>query len=151
MAGILLFRKKPIAFLSLFYYGSGKKESMMDHRKTVREFYHAFEQMDFESVMSHFAPNGKVHSPTLGNMEAGPFYKELFSKTTHIKITIKDLLLSAENSRVAAFVDCSWKTKSGDSLMFEGVVIFDLNSQGKIQLVRIIYDAQRARDALCMR
>jgi hypothetical protein len=33
-------------------------------------------------------------------------------------------------------------------MAFESVVIFELNREGKIQTLHIIYDAQRARESL---
>ena len=92
-----------------------------------------------------------VHSPTLGKKEASVFYPELFSKTNQIKLVIKDLFVNPDNPhRLAAYVNfaMTWKGEEGRSAIFEGVAIFDLNAQGKIQLVEVIYDAERAREEM---
>jgi len=121
----------------------------MDARKVIRDFYQQFEKMNLEALLPLFAPHAMVESPTLGKKEYQLFYRELFSKTKRIKVVIKDIFVNPDKpQRAAAFVNFNWDTKHGDAMTFEGVVIFEMNPQGKIQLIHIIYDAQLARDAL---
>jgi hypothetical protein len=123
----------------------------MDYRKVAREFYREFEKMNLKGVLSFFAPHAMVHSPTLGKKEASVFYAELFSKTIQIKVVIKDLFVNPDNPhRLAAYVnfEMTWKGEAKRSGMYEGVAIFDLNAQGKIQHVEVIYDAERAREEM---
>jgi len=121
----------------------------MDARKVIRDFYHHFEKMDLEALLPLFAPNAMVDSPTLGKKEAQPFYRELFSKSKRFKVVINDIFVNPDKpQRAAAYVNFSWETKQGDAMTFEGVAIFEMNPQGKIQLIHSIYDAQPARDAL---
>lgn len=121
----------------------------MDMRKTIRDFYHHFEEMDIDGILSLCAPHTMVESPTLGKKEVKPFYQELFSKTKRIKTVLKDIFVNPDKpQRAAAFASFNWETKHGDNMNFESVVIFEMNQQGKIQMLHIIYDAQQARDAL---
>jgi hypothetical protein len=121
----------------------------MDIRKIIQDFCKHFEKMDLEGLTPMFAQHAIVESPTLGKMEAVPFYRELFSKTKRFKAAIKDIFVNPDKpQRAAAFIDFGWVTKEGDDMGFESVVIFEVNQQGKIQMLHIIYDAQRARDAL---
>ncbi len=121
----------------------------MDARKIIREFYQQFEKMDPEALFPLFAPNARVESPTLGKKEAQAFYRELFSKSRRFKVIIHDIFINPDNpQRAAAFVKFGWETKQGDAMTFEGVIIFEMNPEGKILLVQIIYDAQLAREAL---
>lgn len=122
----------------------------MDSRKIIRDFYHHFEKMDIEGLIPLFAPHAMIESPTLGKKEPRTFYRELFSKTKRFKINIKDIFVNPDKPhRAAAFLDFGWETKHGGDLMtFDGVVIFEMNPQGKIQHILIIYDAQAAREAL---
>ncbi|HEY2811224.1 MAG TPA: nuclear transport factor 2 family protein [Rhabdochlamydiaceae bacterium] len=121
----------------------------MNVKKIIQDFYHHFEKKDLDGLIALFAPHARVESPTLGKMEAQPFYRELFSKTKHFKTTMKDIFINPDNPhRAATFLSASWETKNGDVLAFESVVIFEMNDQGKIQMIHIIYDAQRAREAL---
>ena len=118
----------------------------MDSRKVVRDFYREFEKQNLQGVLSHFAPHAMVHSPTLGKKDAQSFYKELFSQIKPTKVVIKDLFINPEKPhRVAAYVSFTF-AKNDFSHTFDGVVIFELNSHEKIQLVEIIYDAQKARE-----
>jgi hypothetical protein len=124
-------------------------EVHVDAKKIIRDFYQHFEKMDLDALLSLFAPHARIESPTLGKMEAQPFYRELFSKTKRFKVVIKDIFINPDKpQRAAAFVNFGWETKQGDAMNFESVTIFELNPQGKIQMIHIIYDAQPARDAL---
>lgn len=123
----------------------------MDYRKVVRDFYREFEKMNLKGVLSFFAPHGMVHSPTLGKKEASVFYPELFSKIHQIKLVMKDLFVNPDNPhRLAAYahIAMTWKGEEAGAAIFEGIAIFDLNAQGKIQLVEVIYDAERAREGM---
>lgn len=94
-------------------------------------------------------PKQPEESPTLGKKEAPAFYRELFSKAKRFKVVIKDIFVNPDKpQRAAAFASFSWETKHGDAMTFESVTIFEMNQQGKIQMIHIIYDAQLARDAL---
>lgn len=122
----------------------------MDARKTIRDFYHHFEKMDLNGLLPLFAPHAKIESPTLGKKEAEPFYRELFSKTKKFKVDIKDIFVNPDKPhRAAVFLSFGWEPKNDNHMMsFQGVVIFEMNPQGKIQSIQIIYDAQAARDAM---
>lgn len=121
----------------------------MDIRKIIQEFYHDFEKMDLEKILSCFAPHAMVESPTLGKMEAHQFYRELFSKAKRFKASIKDIFINTDKPhRAAAYADFGWETKQGEVMHFESVCIFEINEHGKIKMLHIIYDAQRAREAL---
>ncbi len=121
----------------------------MDARKTLQDFYRHFEKKDLEGLLPLLAPHAMVDSPTLGKKEALAFYRELFSKTKAFKVIIKDLFVNPDKPhRVAAFTTFTWETMHGDKNSFETVVIFEMNPQGKIQHIHIIYDAQPAREAL---
>lgn len=121
----------------------------MDVTKIVKDFYAKFEKMDLEGVLPLFAPNAMISSPTMGKKTPPVFYKELFSRTTRIRVVIKDILLSPENpNRAAAWTNFGWELKQGDNMTFEGIVIFEINAQGKIESLIVIYDAQLAREAL---
>jgi len=121
----------------------------MDARKVIRGFFDHFMKMDLDGLLSFFAPDALVESPALGKMEVESFYRELFSKTKRFKGEVKDIFVNPDNpQRAAAFGKYNWETKHGDTLIFESVVIFEMNQQNKIQMVNIIYDAQQARDAL---
>src|SRR5690348_10941203 len=121
----------------------------MDVRKIIQEFYHHFEKMDLEKILSCFAPHAMVESPTLGKMEAHLFYRELFSKAKRFKATLKDIFVNPDKPhRTAAYADFGWETKEGHMMYFESVCIFEINEHGKIKMLHIIYDAERARMAL---
>jgi hypothetical protein len=116
--------------------------------KTIRDFYNHFEKMDLDGIVTFFTSHATVESPTLGKMEARPFYRELFSKTKHLKTHIKDIFINPDNPhRAAVLGSLSWETKQGDTTHLESVVIFEFNPQGKIEMARIIYDAHKAREA----
>jgi ketosteroid isomerase-like protein len=121
----------------------------MDSRKIIKDFYHQFEKMDLDGLLSLFAPHAIAISPTLGKKEIEPFYRELFTKTKRNKVVIKDIFVNPDHpQRAAAFTSWGWETKHGEIMTFEVVVIFETNPQGKIQQIQIIYDAEAARVAL---
>lgn len=121
----------------------------MDRRKVIRDFYHHFEKMNLEGVLALFDPRAMVHSPTLGKKDAPKFYREMFSKSKQIKVVINDIFINPDQPhRLAAFTNLRWKMKDGEDVNAEVIVIFEINAEGKIQMVHIIYDAQAARDAL---
>lgn len=121
----------------------------MDAKKVIQEFYREFESMNLKGVVAFFAPHAMVHSPVLGKKDPQAFYAELFSLTKAIKINLKDIFVNPDKPhRAAAYLTFTMETKKRESMSFDGVVIFELNAQGKIQSVEIIYDAERARKAM---
>jgi hypothetical protein len=120
----------------------------MDFRKVVRDYSREFENMNTKGLLAFFAPHAKIHSPVFGHKDPSAFYAEAFSRTKSIKVDIKDIYVNPDRPHhLAAHLTFKWELKTAPAMDFEGVVLYDLSPQGKIQRIDIIYDAERARHA----
>jgi len=119
-------------------------------REAVREYFAALEAGDVERIVTLFEPNGWVLSPLLGQMTAREFFPKVVEASSGTKLTIHDVLISAEDQpRAVGYFLYDWWLKDGSKVSFQGTDVFTFNPEtGKISSMVILYDTHPIRESV---
>ena len=118
-------------------------------KEKVREYLAALEAGDVERVVTLFEPEGWVVSPFLGRMTAREFFPKVVEVSSGTKLTVHDILISAEGQpRAVGYFLYDWWLKDGSKVSFECADVFTFNPEtGKISSLVILYDTYPIREA----
>ena len=118
-------------------------------REKVQEYLAALEAGDVERVVTLFEPDGRVISPFLGRMTARDFFPKVVEVSSGTKLTVHDILTSAEGQpRAVGYFLYDWWLKDGSKVSFECADVFTFNPEtGKISSLVILYDTYPIREA----
>ena len=119
-------------------------------REAVREYFEALEAGDVDRIVTLFEPNGWVLSPLLGQMTAREFFPKVVEASSGTKLTIHDVLISAEDQpRAVGYFLYDWWLKDGSKVSFQGADVFTFNPEtGKISSMVILYDTHPIRESV---
>jgi SnoaL-like domain len=110
----------------------------------IDEYLAALEGGDAKRVLALFAPDGIVHSPLYGAVPAQQFYPTLFADSAEIRLKLRRVFRD-DNEAVAFWFDFTWVLASGTSASSTIVDIAELNEDGLISSLHIIYDTAPVR------
>lgn len=116
-------------------------------QQAVRKYLHALEAGDADNATSLFVADGWVQSPFLGRLPVRDFVEKVASASGDSKLTVHDVLVSAEGHlRAVAYYLYDWSLKDGSRVSFDcaDVFNFDLNT-GRIASVVLVYDTHLVR------
>ena len=118
-------------------------------KEKVREYLAALEAGDVERVVTLFEPEGWVVSPFLGRMTAREFFPKVVEVSSGTKLTVHDILISAEGQpRAVGYFLYDWWLKDSSKVSFECADVFTFNPEtGKISSLVILYDTYPIREA----
>jgi hypothetical protein len=106
------------------------------------------ERGDYDGIVSLFSKYAVVDSPLYGKMQASEFFKDLLKDTVKAKINIISIFSSVGNTGgAAAHVSCQWILKNSQFANYEGIDIFSISPEGKIDKLKVIHDTAGLRDA----
>jgi hypothetical protein len=107
----------------------------------------ALGRSDYATVKSLFAPSGKVLSPFLGEMLAGPFFDRLAGASMRNVITPIDIFLSAaERHHATAYFQYDWTVRDGTLITFKVMDLFTFEpGSHKVTCLDLIYDTHPIR------
>lgn len=94
-----------------------------------------------DSLVRLFAQDGVVISPIYGSKSALDFFNGLAADTDNSELKFKGFFEDSNSNRFALFFNYGWKMTNGNASNFDVVDIFELNEQGKIRTLQIIYNA----------
>ncbi|NKI31361.1 nuclear transport factor 2 family protein [Croceivirga thetidis] len=94
-----------------------------------------------DSLVRLFAPDGVVISPIYGNKSPIDFFKVLDADTSNSELKFKGFFDEPDSNRFALFFNYGWEMANGNASNFDVVDIFELNEEGKIRTLQIIYNA----------
>jgi hypothetical protein len=119
-------------------------------RDTIRDYLSALEAGDVGKIVSLFDPDGWVFSPFLGRMTARQFFPKVVASTSDTKLTVHDILVSAEgHPRAVGYFLYDWWLADGSQVSFEVADVFTFNPQtGRIVSMIILYDTYPIREAV---
>ena len=119
-------------------------------REKVREYLAALEAGDVERIVTLFEPDGWVASPFLGRMTAHDFFPKVVEASSGAKLTVHDILISAEGQpRAVGYFLYDWWLKDGSKVSFECADVFTFNPEtGKISSLVILYDTNPIRETV---
>jgi len=113
----------------------------------VDEYLSALESSDQTAVLRLFTEGAVVHSPLYGTMPAADFYPLLFEDTAESRLRLRSVLTGEHNgaSATAFWFDFDWVLADGTPAPFTVVDIAELNAEGLITTLHIVYDTATVR------
>jgi hypothetical protein len=120
---------------------------MHPYTTLLQTYMAALGQSDYATVKSLFAPHGKVLSPFLGEMLAGPFFDRLAGASSRNVITPIDIFLSAAGQHHAtAYFQYDWTVRDGTLISFKVMDLFTFDpTTHKVTHLDLIYDTHPIR------
>ncbi len=119
----------------------------------VARYLAAVEAADVDAVLELFAADGVVHSPLYGVRPASEFYPLLFADTAESRLTLRRTLRDGDDA-IAFWFDFDWTLSDGTPAPFSVVDVAELDADGRIRDLHIVYDTAPLRaafDALASR
>ncbi|MEK8033185.1 nuclear transport factor 2 family protein [Ideonella sp. DXS29W] len=117
---------------------------------TVQEYLNHLQAGDSTSLIATFEDDGVVHSPFLGTMPASEFFNKLAQVSSKSVITLIDLFVSVQPSRVvrvAAYFRYDWTLNDGRTVDFTCVDVFSFRpGSSRIHDMQIVYDTHPLRE-----
>lgn len=123
----------------------------MDADALVAEYLDAVRAADTARMLALFAPDGVVHSPLYGDLPATEFYPKMFGDTRSADLTLLGTTTGTTTDGrplVMFLFKFDWVLKAGEDIVaFDVVDVAELDADGKITALAIIYDTKTARPA----
>lgn len=116
----------------------------------VAAYLSALEEGDLAGMLELFTPDAVVHSPLYGTLPAAEFYPALFADTRSTKLTLLGTMrgTSVEGKALLSFLfHFDWQLPGGTAAPFDVVDIAELDDDGLISSIRIVYDSVDVRPA----
>lgn len=119
-------------------------------RQAVRNYLSALEAGDADRAASLFIPDGWVQSPFLGRLPVRDFIRKVASASGKSKLTVYDVLVSAEGHlRAVAYYQYDWSLKDGSQVSFDCADVFNFDAEtGRIASIVLVYDTQPVRSVV---
>jgi len=116
-------------------------------QQAVRRYLSALEAGDPERAASLFVPGGWVQSPFLGQLPVREYVKKVASASSGAKLTVHDVLVSAEGHlRAVAYYLYDWSLKDGSRVSFDCADVFNFDPEsGRIESIVLVYDTHPVR------
>lgn len=122
---------------------------MNDH-PIVAAYLRALGDADLDAMLALFTPDAVVHSPLYGMLPASEFYPALFADTASATLTLLGTMrgTSVEGRALLSFLfHFDWVLPDGTPAAFDVVDIAELDDDGLISSIRIVYDTVDVRPA----
>jgi hypothetical protein len=128
---------------------SVEQSSMHPYVGVLQTYMKALGQSDYSTIKSLFAPGGKVLSPFLGEMQAGPFFDRLAQASTENVITPIDIFLSTtQMNHATAYFQYDWTVRDGTLITFKVMDLFTFEKDShEITYLDLIYDTHPIRES----
>jgi hypothetical protein len=103
-----------------------------------------------EWVLELFEPDGVVCSPLYGPVLASDFYPALFADSSRSVLTLRGVTTGSSpdgTPLVNIWFHFDWRLRSGQPAPFDVVDVLELNADGLISKLHIVYDTVETRPA----
>jgi hypothetical protein len=113
----------------------------------VHKYLSALEAGDADRAAALFVPHGWVQSPFLGRVSVRDYVNKVASASRHSKLTVHDVLVSAEGHlRAVAYYQYDWSLRDGSNVKFDCADIFNFDAEsGHIESIVLVYDTDPVR------
>lgn len=120
---------------------------MSDYIPILQTYMQALGDADYSTIKSLFAKDGKVLSPFLGEMDAGPFFDRLAEASSQNVITPIDIFVSTTKKHHAtAYFQYDWTVRDGTLISFKVMDLFSFEpDSNKVKYLDLIYDTHPIR------
>ncbi len=115
--------------------------------QVVMSYFKALERGSYEALVGLFSKYAIVDSPLYGKMQASEWAKDFLQDTAKSKVTVLDIFKSDKFGSIAARFSCQWILRNSQFTSYEGVGIFQISPEDKIDKLTIIHDTANLRDA----
>ena len=116
----------------------------------VAAYLRAVEEADLDAMLALFTPDAVVYSPLYGTLPASEFYPALFADTGSATLTLLGTMrgTSVDGVALLSFLfHFDWVLPNGTAAPFDVVDVAELDDDGLIRRIRIIYDTVDVRPA----
>jgi len=113
----------------------------------VAAYLSALGDADIDAMLRLFAPGATVDSPLYGERLTPDFYRELFADTAASVLSLRTTLTSGDGTTIAFWFDFDWTLADGTPAPFSVVDVAELDENGRITRLTIVYDTHPLRDA----
>jgi hypothetical protein len=123
---------------------------MHPYVNVLQTYMKALGESDYATIISLFAPDGRVRSPFLGEMDAPSFFDRLASASANNVITPIDIFLSANSKHQAtAYFQYDWTVNDGTLITFKVMDLFRFEeTTGMVSYLDLIYDTYPIRSTV---
>ncbi|MFZ6776331.1 nuclear transport factor 2 family protein [Undibacterium sp. Ji83W] len=120
---------------------------MSEYISILQTYMQALGDADYDTIKGLFAKDGKVLSPFLGEMDAGPFFDRLAEASSRNVITPIDIFVSATKKHHAtAYFQYDWTVRDGTLISFKVMDLFSFEpDSNKVKYLNLIYDTHPIR------
>ena len=120
---------------------------LKNHVSILETYMKALGNSEYQVIKGLFAPNGKVLSPFLGEVESGLFFDRLANVSTENVITPIDIFTSAtDKNHATCYFQYDWTVKDGTLISFKVMDLFTFaDGSDKIEYLNLIYDTHPIR------
>lgn len=115
----------------------------------LQQYMDALGRGDYGMIKDLFAASGKVKSPFLGEMSAGPFFDRLADASAKNVITPIDIFVSTSGrNHATAYFQYDWTVRDGTLITFKVMDLFTFEPSGaKVTYLDLIYDTHPIRES----
>ncbi|PZS34558.1 MAG: nuclear transport factor 2 family protein [Pseudonocardiales bacterium] len=120
----------------------------MQADELVATYLRALATSDVALMLTLFTDDGQVASPLYGVLPAAQFYPALFADTGESHLTLRSVMQGTDragHATVSFWFHFDWRLASGVAATFEVVDVAQLDRDGRITALHIIYDTVDAR------
>lgn len=120
----------------------------MGPRELAEAYLDALGRADLATMLSLFRDGALVHSPLYGPVPASEFFPALFGDTAESRLTLRGVTQgedSAGTPLVSIWFHFDWRLPSGRRAPFDVVDVLELTPDGRIRILRIVYDTADIR------
>ena len=117
----------------------------MNKNQVATSYLQFLENGEIDKVIELFDENGIVESPIYGVKKASVFYRELQNDTSKSELKLKGIFEQNDSNTIALYFLYKWTLKNNKIVEFDVVDIIDINTEGKITKLKIIYDTAISR------
>lgn len=121
----------------------------MEPAQLSHRYLEALEAGDLAGLLALFAPDATVISPLYGTLPATEFYPLLLADTGQSRLTLRTTMTGEVDGRtvVSLWFDFDWTLASGEPAPFTVVDVAELDPDGRIERLHIVYDTAPIRAA----
>ena len=121
----------------------------MSAESLVAHYLQALAEGDAARAVGLFTSDGVVESPLYGVLPAAQFYPALFADTAESRLTLRSTMTGEYHGHpvISFWFDFDWTLANGEPAPFTVVDVAELDDDGRITRLHIIYDTAPIRGA----
>jgi ketosteroid isomerase-like protein len=115
----------------------------LNPQELAEAYLGALGRADLAAILQLFSDGAQVHSPLYGSMQPRDFYSALFADTAESRLKLRGVMqgLAGDGTPlVSIWFEFGWQLAGGQQVHFDVVDVLELASDGRIRVLRIIYD-----------